>query len=210
MTVDSVTSNIENLRLSKYNFNIDLAELVAAISKIESTKRPKSMRSNPSQRDLSLFCDYHGTYMHRTTDCRHLRDEVARLLKDDHLREFLTGQAKDNYGRNRDPIKQEVQVEPCHMINMIIDEPMNTEPPLPIKRDELSGAYHQRTQSLEQNYVLPVADKKANETSPRSDALVISAMINHHRITDVVVDPRISANVIQRGGGGHRTVVNDG
>ncbi|XP_075107029.1 uncharacterized protein LOC142180011 [Nicotiana tabacum] len=55
---------------------------------INEARFPKPIRSDPSQRDLNLWCEYHGTHGHRTGDCRNLRKEVATLLKNGHLREF--------------------------------------------------------------------------------------------------------------------------
>ncbi|XP_075095235.1 uncharacterized protein LOC142173529 [Nicotiana tabacum] len=87
---------------SDYNFNISLVELVSVMRKIKEARFPKSIRSDPSQRDPNLWCEFHGTHDHRTGDCRHLLEEVAMLLKNGHLREFLSDRAKNNYGRNRD------------------------------------------------------------------------------------------------------------
>ncbi|XP_060182982.1 uncharacterized protein LOC132612929 [Lycium barbarum] len=148
-TVDSVTNNIENLRLSEYNFNVDLVKLVATISKIDGAKRPRLMRSDPSQRDMNLFCNYHRTHGHWISDYRQLRDEVARLLKDSHLREFLSERAKDNCGKNRDLAKQEVQTEPRHVINMITDEPMQIKEISLVKKEKLPGINRQRALKFE-------------------------------------------------------------
>ncbi|XP_070035057.1 uncharacterized protein [Nicotiana tomentosiformis] len=65
---------------------------------IKEARFSKSMRSDPSQRDSNLWCEYHGTNGHQTGDCRNLREEVATLLKIGHLREFLSDRAKNNYG----------------------------------------------------------------------------------------------------------------
>ncbi|XP_070055389.1 uncharacterized protein [Nicotiana tomentosiformis] len=79
------------------------------------------MRSDSSQRDPNLWCEYDGTNGHRTWDCRHLREEVAILLKNGHLIEFSSDRAKNNYGRNRDNAEPSKVGEetPCQMINMI-------------------------------------------------------------------------------------------
>ncbi|XP_070041050.1 uncharacterized protein [Nicotiana tomentosiformis] len=60
------------------------------------------MRSDPSQRDPNLWCEYHGKNGHQIGDCRYLREEVETLLKNGHLRELLSDRAKNNYGHNRD------------------------------------------------------------------------------------------------------------
>nr|XP_016451225.1 PREDICTED: uncharacterized protein LOC107775929 [Nicotiana tabacum] len=82
---------------------------------------PRPMRSDPGQRHPNLWCEYHDTNGHRTGDCRHLREEVATLLKNGHLREFLSDRAKNNYGRDRDDTQTpRAREEPPHQtINMI-------------------------------------------------------------------------------------------
>ncbi|XP_070014413.1 uncharacterized protein [Nicotiana sylvestris] len=77
-------------KLSEYNFNVSMVELVSAMRNIKEARFPKPIRSDPIQRDPNLWYEYHGTNGHRTRDCRHLREEVAILLKNGHLREFLS------------------------------------------------------------------------------------------------------------------------
>nr|XP_016467871.1 PREDICTED: uncharacterized protein LOC107790459 [Nicotiana tabacum] len=89
-------------RLSEYKFNVSIVELVSAMGNTKEAWFPKLMRSDPSQRDPNLWCEYHSTNGHRTGDCRHLREEVETLLKNSHLKEFLSDWAKNNYGRNCD------------------------------------------------------------------------------------------------------------
>nr|XP_009606185.1 uncharacterized protein LOC104100620 [Nicotiana tomentosiformis] len=83
-------------RLSDYNFNISIVELVSAMRNIKEARFPKQIISDPSQRDRNLWCEYHGTHGHRTRDCQHLRKEVVTILKNGHIREFLSNRAKNN------------------------------------------------------------------------------------------------------------------
>nr|XP_009608282.1 uncharacterized protein LOC104102308 [Nicotiana tomentosiformis] len=108
-------------RLSEYNFNVSVVELVLATRNIKESWFPKPMRSDPNQRDLNLWCEYHGTNGHRTRDCRHLREEMSTLLKNDHLREFLSDRAKNIYDHNRDNAEPSKVGDntPHLMINMI-------------------------------------------------------------------------------------------
>lgn len=69
---------------------------------IKEARFPKPIRFDPGQRDPNLWCEYHGIHGHRTGDCQHLHEKVATLLKNNHLREFLSDRAKNNYGYNRD------------------------------------------------------------------------------------------------------------
>uniref|UniRef100_A0A1S4DGB1 Uncharacterized protein n=1 Tax=Nicotiana tabacum TaxID=4097 RepID=A0A1S4DGB1_TOBAC len=86
---DRHTGPKEAPRLSEYNFNVDASAIVSAIGRIKNTKWPRPLQTNPAQRNPNQVCIYHGTHGHRTEDCRQLRDEVARLFNEGHLREFL-------------------------------------------------------------------------------------------------------------------------
>ncbi|XP_070035010.1 uncharacterized protein [Nicotiana tomentosiformis] len=88
---------------------------------IKEARFPRSMRFDSRQGDPNLWCEYHRMNGHRTRDCQHLREEVATLLKNGHLREFLNDQAKNNYSRNRDNAESSKAGEeaPRQTINMI-------------------------------------------------------------------------------------------
>nr|XP_016442968.1 PREDICTED: uncharacterized protein LOC107768361 [Nicotiana tabacum] len=109
------------LKLSEYNFNVSVVELVSSMRNIKEAQFPKPTRSDPSQRDPNLWCEYHGTNGHRIGDCRYLHEEVATLLKNGHLMEFLSHRDKNNYGRNRDNTEpSKAGEDPLRlMINMI-------------------------------------------------------------------------------------------
>ncbi|XP_019261166.1 PREDICTED: uncharacterized protein LOC109239096 [Nicotiana attenuata] len=83
-------------RLPEYNFNVSIVELVSVMRNIKEVRFAKPMRSDPSQRDPNLWCEYHRINGHHIGDCRHLREEMVTLLKNRHLREFLSDRAKNN------------------------------------------------------------------------------------------------------------------
>nr|XP_009595481.1 uncharacterized protein LOC104091771 [Nicotiana tomentosiformis] len=95
----------ETPRLSEYNFNLDAASIVLAIGRIKETKWLRPLQSDPAQRDNNLVCKYHGTHCHRIEDCRQLREGVARLFNNGHLREFLSERAKNHF-KNKDAKKE--------------------------------------------------------------------------------------------------------
>ncbi|XP_070034677.1 uncharacterized protein [Nicotiana tomentosiformis] len=104
MTKNGLHRSKDAPRLSKYNFNVDVAAIVLVIGRIKNTKCHRPLQFDPTQRDPNQICKYHGTHGHRTEDCRQLREEVARLFNNWHLREFLSDLAK-NYFRNMDSNK---------------------------------------------------------------------------------------------------------
>ncbi|XP_060185298.1 uncharacterized protein LOC132614786 [Lycium barbarum] len=115
----SSAGNKDLPKISEYNFNVNTSGLVSAISRILDVRWPRPLRSDSGQRDSSMVCEYHGTHGHRTEDCRQLREEVARLLKNSHLRELLSERAKGHY-KERETRKRAKPVEPQHIINMIV------------------------------------------------------------------------------------------
>ena len=44
---------------------------------------------DPSQRNKSLWCDYHRDHGHKTDRCRSLKFLVEKLIKERHLRRYL-------------------------------------------------------------------------------------------------------------------------
>nr|XP_016470033.1 PREDICTED: uncharacterized protein LOC107792335 [Nicotiana tabacum] len=102
-----------------YNFSIDASRIRSAIGRIKDTIWPRPIQTDPSQRNPNLICKYHGTHGHRTEDCRKLREEVAQLFNEVHLREFLIDRAKNHF-RERDANRKNEQEEPQHVIHMII------------------------------------------------------------------------------------------
>jgi hypothetical protein len=62
----------------------------------------KKMNALPEHRDAKLRCEFHGDHGHRTEDCIALKFEVAELLKQGHLQEFLTEKGKQTLARRND------------------------------------------------------------------------------------------------------------
>ncbi|XP_060210560.1 uncharacterized protein LOC132637497 [Lycium barbarum] len=116
----SSTRNKDIPRIPEYNFNINISDLVSAIGRITEARWPRPLRFDPVQRDPNVKCEYHETHGHRIEDCHQLREKVARLLKNGHLRQFLSERAKSHY-KERESHKRAEPVEPQHVINMIIE-----------------------------------------------------------------------------------------
>ncbi|XP_070029467.1 uncharacterized protein [Nicotiana sylvestris] len=178
---------IEAPRLSEYNFSIDASGIVSTIRRIKDTKWPRPIQTDPSQRNPNLMCKYHGTHDHRTEDCRYLREEVAWLFNEGHLREFLSDRAKNHF-RERDARKTE-QEEPHHVIHMIIGEVDIPQRPI-FKCTKLSITREKRTRNYVPEDVLSFCDEEAEGISqPHKDAFVISILLNKIQVKCVLVDP---------------------
>ncbi|XP_070043033.1 uncharacterized protein [Nicotiana tomentosiformis] len=184
-------------KLSEYNFNVSILELVSAMRNIKEARFPKPMRSNSSHRDLNLWCEYHGTNGHRTGDSRHLWEEVATLLKNGHLREFLNDRAKNNYGHNRDNTEPSKAVEdpPRQTINMIFGgNEINGVTFSAAKKMKVSITHSKR---LREDDVIFTEEDADGLLLPHNNALVISLNVLDFKTKRVLVDPGNSANIIQ-------------
>ncbi|XP_070003960.1 uncharacterized protein [Nicotiana sylvestris] len=187
-------------RLSEYNFNVSRVELVSVMKNIKEARFPRPMRFDPSQRDPNLWCEYHGSNFHRTGNFRHLRDEVETLLKNGHLREFLSDQAKSNYGCSRDnaePLK--IGEEPPRLtINMIFGgNKINNVTFSASKKTKVSMTHSKRLRKVSEDDITFMEEDTNGLLLTHNDALVISLNVLDFKIKRILVDPGSSTNIIQ-------------
>ncbi|XP_059277780.1 uncharacterized protein LOC132031944 [Lycium ferocissimum] len=118
-----------------------------------------------------IWYEFHGNPGHKTTDCRHLREEVANMLARAHLQEYLSERAKNNYGRAR------------------ADEE---------KDEDLDNTVKKNSRLPEENLVT-FSDQDATVIAlPYNDVLVIIVLIGNYRVKRVIVDLESSANILCR------------
>ncbi|XP_019254017.1 PREDICTED: uncharacterized protein LOC109232726 [Nicotiana attenuata] len=134
-----------------------------------------------------------NTHGHRMEDCRQLREEVARLFNNGHLRGFLSDRAKNHF-KNKDSNKQNEQDEPRHVIHMIIGGVDVFQGPM-FKRTKVSIKREKGTRDYMPEGTLFFNDEDAEGiTQPHNDALVISVLMNKTRVKRLLIDPGSSAN----------------
>ncbi|XP_070041227.1 uncharacterized protein [Nicotiana tomentosiformis] len=167
---------------------------------IKEARFPKPIRSDPSQRDPNLWCEYHGMNGHRTRDRRYLHEEVETLLKNVHLREFLSDRAKNNYGRNRnnmDPSKTGDD-PPRQTFNMIfVGNEINGVTFSATNKTKVLVTHNKRLPEVAENDITFTEEDTDGLLLLHNDALVISLNALDFKIKYVLVDPGSSANIIQ-------------
>ena len=52
------------------------------------------MRSDPTKRDNTKYCEFHRDHGHRTDDCRQLRKEIEYLIRCEYLRHFVESEGQ--------------------------------------------------------------------------------------------------------------------
>ncbi|XP_070008215.1 uncharacterized protein [Nicotiana sylvestris] len=184
-------------KLSKYNFNVCIVELVSSMRNIKKAQFSRPMRSDPYQRDPNLWCGYHGTNGHRTGGYQYLWKEMETLLKNGHLREFLSDRAKKNYSHNRGNVEPSKARDkhPHQIINMIFGgNEINGVTFLALKKMKVSLTHSKRLREDDITFMEEDAD---GLLLPHNDALVISLNVLDFKIKRVLVDPESLANIIQ-------------
>ena len=53
------------------------------------------MRSDPTKRDNTRYCDFHRDHGHRTDDCIQLRKEIEYLIRRGYLRRYIASEGQD-------------------------------------------------------------------------------------------------------------------
>ncbi|KAL0428160.1 UNVERIFIED_CONTAM: hypothetical protein Slati_2990800 [Sesamum latifolium] len=51
--------------------------------------RPRSWRDTPQRPKSDKFCRFHNNYGHSTEECRHLKNEIERLIQNGYLQEYV-------------------------------------------------------------------------------------------------------------------------
>ncbi|KAL0421006.1 UNVERIFIED_CONTAM: hypothetical protein Slati_3123500 [Sesamum latifolium] len=51
--------------------------------------RPRSWKDSPRRPKSDKFCHFHNDYGHTTEECRHLKNEIERLIQNRYLQEYV-------------------------------------------------------------------------------------------------------------------------
>ncbi|GLT91610.1 hypothetical protein SLE2022_094900 [Rubroshorea leprosula] len=105
--------------------NTSRTEVFNVAKKTEKLQWPARMASNPTRRDQTRFCAFHGEHGHDTEECRQLKIEIERLIRRGALRQFVktndgSRNRKDQHKKPGEKEKEEEQpLEVVGTINIV-------------------------------------------------------------------------------------------
>ncbi|CAA0828996.1 Unknown protein, partial [Striga hermonthica] len=70
----------------------DMTEVLEAMEQkmpSEDVTWPKTRFTGPIRPRSDIYCRFHRDYGHTTENCRHLKDEIERLIRAGYLKEFV-------------------------------------------------------------------------------------------------------------------------
>ncbi|XP_021821663.1 uncharacterized protein LOC110763218 [Prunus avium] len=74
-------------------FTIPIHQILAQVKDKPWVRRPPPLRGDPSRRDTSKYCAFHGEHGHYTNNCNAWKRHLEELVKDGHCTEFVSKKA---------------------------------------------------------------------------------------------------------------------
>ncbi|XP_027157757.1 uncharacterized protein LOC113759384 [Coffea eugenioides] len=74
-----------------------IARVLAVMEQQGLSRPPRPLVGDKSRRDQGLYCAYHRDVGHDTEDCRHLKKDIEKLIRRDHLGQFIRDERADQW-----------------------------------------------------------------------------------------------------------------
>ena len=82
---------------------------------------PSQMRTDPTKRDNTRYCEFHRGHEHQTDDCIQLRKEIEYLIRRGYLRRYIASEGQDQAQppppRQPTPTQHQQPLEEIHVIS---------------------------------------------------------------------------------------------
>nr|XP_017245120.1 PREDICTED: uncharacterized protein LOC108216789 [Daucus carota subsp. sativus] len=188
-----------------YGFTITPAEMMREFTKMgDAVKWPVKSNKPKANPESKLWCDFHGDYGHKASDCVALRRELQYLVRKGYLTEFMAGKtpsiARDS--PHKTPSRQLPPPPYQKIINFIAGG------------SEISGTTYSQAKRIARGkgpQVSAVAERddttpalvfgdpdRQHVMEPQHDSLVISLPVGNCFIKRIMVDNGSAANIMMK------------
>ncbi|KAL0439060.1 UNVERIFIED_CONTAM: hypothetical protein Slati_2389000, partial [Sesamum latifolium] len=182
---------------------VPITQAFMAVEEKGLITRPRSWRDTPQRPKSDKFCRFHNDYGHTTEECRHLKNEIERLIQRVPARIHLLGEGQREGAKQTSGGREDNNDVPHKgVIRMIAGGPSG-------------GNSHQvrksRAREAHQIAIKEVLDIETMEDAPiiqfgraersgpqttHNDALVITATIANYEVGRIFIDSRSSADIL--------------
>ena len=69
-----------------------LSQILCEVQHEKFLRWPSQMRSDPTKRDNTRYCEFHRDHRHRTDDCIQFRKEIEYLIRRGYLRRYIASE----------------------------------------------------------------------------------------------------------------------
>ncbi|CAL9019861.1 unnamed protein product [Prunus brigantina] len=182
-------------------FAIPIHQILAQVKDKPWVRRPPPMKGDPSKRDTSKYCAFHGEHGHYTNNCNAWKRHLEELVREGHCTEFVAKKAIQQI-EDRDAAAKEPPQKVIRINTILADSQESGLTTKERKRKIAQATYvSQVTTGVPAIVDTPIIGFQKKDLIgldlPHNDALVICIQIEQAVIERVHVDEGSAANILQ-------------
>ncbi|XP_021833908.1 uncharacterized protein LOC110773696, partial [Prunus avium] len=182
-------------------FTIPIHQILAQVKDKSWVRRPPPLRGDPSKRDASKYCAFHGEHGHYTNSCNAWKRHLEELVRDGHCTEFVAKKAIQQI-EDRDAAAKEPPQKVIWINTILADSQESGLTTKKRKRKIPQATYISQVLTvdpvIEDSPIIGFQKKDLIRLDlPHNDALVICIQIEQAVIERVHVDEGSAANILQ-------------
>ncbi|KAL0444712.1 UNVERIFIED_CONTAM: hypothetical protein Slati_2193900 [Sesamum latifolium] len=106
------------------SLTVPITQAFMAVKENELLTCPRSWRDTPQCPKSDKFCRFHNDYGHTTEECRHLKNEIERLIQNGYLQEYVCREKARGMG----PYQKEKKTEQRRLGRPALNDPPRKDP----------------------------------------------------------------------------------